>query len=113
MFGHPAENPTLRLTTDASELSIGAVLEQKAEDVWQPLGFFSKKLSSAQRNYSTYDRELLAVYEAIKFFRFMVEGRHFHIRSDHKPFVYAFRQKSEKASPRQLRHLDFISQFTT
>lgn len=110
---HPAENAPLRLTTDASDTAIGAVLEQKVEDIWQPLGFFSKKLNSAQQNYSTYDRELLAVYEAIKFFRYMVEGRNFAVRTDHKPLIFAFRQKAAKASPRQLRHLDFISQFTT
>ena len=110
---HPADYAPLRLTTDASDVAIGAVLEQEVEQTWQPLGFFSKKLNPAQRNYSTYDRELLAVYEAIKFFRHMVEGRNFSIRTDHKPLVYAFHQKSSKASPRQLRHLDFIGQFST
>ncbi|GFW83949.1 transposon Tf2-9 polyprotein [Trichonephila clavipes] len=33
--------------------------------------------------------------------------------TDHKPLTYAFRQKSDKCSPRQIRQLDFISQFTT
>jgi len=43
----------------------------------------------------------------------MQEGRTFDIRTDHKPLVHAFSQKPEKASPRPLRQLDFISQFTT
>jgi hypothetical protein len=75
--------------------------------------FFPKKLNNAQRSYSTYDRELLAIYEAIKHFRHSLEGRIFVVQTDHKPLVYAFRQRAEKASPRQLRHLDFIGQFTT
>jgi cleavage and polyadenylation specificity factor subunit 1 len=43
----------------------------------------------------------------------MLEGRQFAVFTDHKPLVFAFRQKTDKSSPRQLRHLEFISQFTT
>ena len=43
----------------------------------------------------------------------MVEGRSFVIYTDHKPITFAFRKKSNQCSPRQFRHLDFISQFTT
>lgn len=43
----------------------------------------------------------------------MIEGRSFHILTDHEPLTTAFFQKPEKASPRQLRHLDLIGQFTT
>lgn len=70
-------------------------------------------MTPAEEKYSTYDRELLAMYRGVRHFRHLLEGRIFHIKTDHKPLVYAFKQKSEKASPRQLRHLDFIGQFTT
>jgi len=43
----------------------------------------------------------------------MLEVHNFAIYTNHKPLIYVFRQKSDKLSPRQLRHLDFISQFTT
>lgn len=43
----------------------------------------------------------------------LIEGRRVIIRTDHKPLVYAFRQKLDKASPRQIRQLDFIAQFFT
>ena len=42
----------------------------------------------------------------------MFEAPHFVIKTDHKPLVYLFSQKPEKASHRQLRHLDYIFQFT-
>jgi hypothetical protein len=43
----------------------------------------------------------------------MLEARHFTVLTDDKPLTFAFHQKSDKYSPRQFNHLDFISQFTT
>lgn len=43
----------------------------------------------------------------------MLEGKVFTIYSDHKSLIYAFKQKLDEASSRQLRQLDFISQFST
>lgn len=110
---HPRGDAKLLLRTDASNVAMGAVLEQCQEKGSKPLGFFSKKLSDTQQRYSTYDRELLAIYSALKFFRHMVEGRDVTILTDHKPLQYAFAQASDKASERQRRQLDFISQITT
>lgn len=110
---HPRDNAPLLLTTDASDLACGAVLQQETNGVWEPLGFYSKKFSPQEQKYSTYDRELTAIFKAIKHFKHFIEGRHFTIQTDHKPLTYAFLQKSDKASPRQLRQLDFIGQFTT
>jgi cleavage and polyadenylation specificity factor subunit 1 len=91
---------------------MGAVLQQRVDNAWQPLAF-SKKLNSAQQKYSAYDRELLAVYEAVKHFRHMLEACHFTIFTDHKPITFAFQQKRDKCSPRQFNHLDSIAQLTT
>lgn len=41
----------------------------------------------------------------------MVKGKELIIKTDHKSLSFAFSQKSEKASPRQQRQLDFIGQF--
>lgn len=98
--------------TDASDVAIGAALKQKINDNWEPLGFFSRKLTSAEKNYSVYDRELLAVCKAIRYFSYILEARRFVMKTDHKPLIHAFSRKPEKASPRQLRHMDYIAQFT-
>ena len=74
---------------------------------------FSPKLKPSETRYSTFDRELLAIYLAIKHFRYFLEGRTFYIVTDHKPLTFAFSVSSDRHSPRQCRHLDFISQFTT
>ncbi|XP_045764373.1 uncharacterized protein LOC123869707 [Maniola jurtina] len=113
LLAHPDASTELAIVTDASDSAIGAVLQQKKNGVWQPLAFYSHKLSSAQRKYSPYDREMLAVYEAIKYFRHMVEARVFAVFTDHKPLTFAFKLNRDKNSPRQFRYLDFIGQFTT
>lgn len=113
LLAHPDCKAQLALVTDASDVAIGAVLQQLRDDVWEPLAYFSRKLSPCQRNYSPYDRELLAIYEAIKYFRHMVEARHFSVYTDHKPICFAFHERKLNCSPRQFRHLDYISQFTT
>lgn len=113
LLAHPVSDAELRITSDASNTAMGATLEQLVNDEWENLGFFSKKLSPAELNYSAYDRELTAVFNALKFFRPWVEGRIVRIRTDHKPLVHAFQQRSDKASPRQLRQLGFIGQFCT
>lgn len=109
----PKHNTQLALMVDASDIAIGAVLQQVVNDNFQPLGFYSERLNEAQRKYSTYDRELLSAYKAVRHFQHMLEGREFCIYTDHKPLQFAFKQKLDKASPRQIRHLDFLSQFTT
>ena len=114
LLAHPNCNAKLSLVTDASDTAIGAVLQQQTRGKGaEPLAFFSRKLNPAQLKYSTYDRELLAIYEAIKHFRHMVEAREFTIYTDHKPLTFAFNSRNDNCSPRQFRHLDLISQFTT
>ncbi|GBP61502.1 Retrovirus-related Pol polyprotein from transposon 17.6 [Eumeta japonica] len=43
----------------------------------------------------------------------MLEAKHFTVYTDHKPLCYAFHERKNNCSPRQFRHLDLISQFTT
>lgn len=113
LLSHPSHGAALALMVDASDIAMGAALHQVRNNSFEPLSFYSAKFSDTQRRYSTYDRELLAAYSAIRHFRYMLEGRNFTLYTDHKPLVFAFQQKPDKASPRQLRHLDFIGQFTT
>jgi len=91
---------------------MGAVVEQANNASWQPLTFFSRKFTPSQLKYSTFDRELTAIYEAIRHFRYLLEGREFTIYTDHKPLIYAFIKNSDR-SPRQSRLLSYIAQFST
>ena len=52
MLVHPQPNAATCITTDASNVAVGAVLEQFIDGQWRPISFFSKKLNPAQINYS-------------------------------------------------------------
>lgn len=109
---HPLSNSPLNLICDASDVAIDSTLQQLHGKLWKPLAFYSRKLSPAETRYSAFDRELLAIYISIKHFRFFLEGQTFSVLTDHKPLVNAMSSKTER-SPRQSRHLDYISQFTS
>ena len=113
LLAHPEPDAPTNIMTDASDIAVGAVLQQHTRGEWYPIAYFSKQLKPAESRYSTFDRELLAVYLAIKHFRYFLEGRPFHILTDHKPLTYALMSRPEQHSPRQVRHLDYISQFTS
>ncbi|XP_022833162.1 uncharacterized protein LOC111361060 [Spodoptera litura] len=99
---------------DASNTCVGAALQQYIQGRWQPLGFFSKKLNDAQKKYSTYDRELIAIYLAIRHFRRMFEGKEITVFTDHKPLTFALlRNNSKTETPMRTRYLHYISQFTS
>ena len=74
---HPIHDAELSLVVDASQVGIGAVLQQKRDDSWFPLAFFSKTLNPTQRKYSAFDRELLAAYSAIKHFHVQLKVGNF------------------------------------
>ena len=109
----PSATAETSINTDASDTAVGAVLQQRLDGVWMPISFFSRKLHSAETKYSTFDKELLAMYLALKKFRYFIEGRPVTLFTDHKPLTFVFNNVSDKWSPRLQRHLCFVSEFTT
>ena len=113
LLSYPTTNAPTCLMTDASDTAVGAVLQQHVNGVWRPISFFSRKMTFTEQRYSTFDRKLLAVYLAIKHFRYFLEGRQFHVLTYHKPLTFALNTKLDRHSPRQAQHLDYIAQFTS
>ncbi|RAL67224.1 hypothetical protein DID88_007999 [Monilinia fructigena] len=61
--------------TDSSDFAIGAVLSQPGQnEKYQPIAFYSRKLSPAELNYEIYDKELLAIVDAFREWRVYLEG---------------------------------------
>ena len=99
-LAHPDLEQPFILFTDASKIAIGAVLLQRDNSgVERAISFFSKKLSPAQRNYSTFERECLAIICALEQFRVYLLGRKFRLRTDHRALGWLL-SKEPKASAR-------------
>lgn len=64
-------------------------------------------------HYSTFGREFFPIYSALKNFRYFLEGQSFCILTYHEPLNYAFRGNHNSYSSREIRHLAYISEFTT
>ena len=79
---------------DASNVGIGAVLFQKDDtDGEHPIEYFSRKLNTAQKNYSTTEKECLAVVLAIEKFRQYIELMDFTVITDHSSLQWLMRQQ--------------------
>jgi len=100
------------LRTDASGFGIAGILNQyDGFGVLRPVNFYSRKYSSAEQNYDTYDPELLAIVETLEQWRHYLEGANHKvlIRCDHKNLEYF--QTSKVFSRRQARWSDTLSAY--
>ena len=102
---YPDSNDEYVLTTDASSIAAGAVLSSQNG----PIGFFSQQFRNAELNYSVYDKELLAVYKAVKHFEWLLFGRKFILKVDHKPLLHIFGTPAK--SERRRRQIEYLSTF--
>lgn len=58
---HPAPTASIVWTTDASHVALGAVVEQRVANEWQPLAFFSHKITGASTVHLGMDFSAMAV----------------------------------------------------
>lgn len=85
---YPDFEKSFILTTDASDVAIGAVLSQGSVGSDKPIAYASRTLSETESRYSTIEKELLAIIWAVKYFRPYLYGRQFTIYTDHKPLTW-------------------------
>ena len=81
------------ITTDASNVALGAVLSQGNLPNDRPVQYASRTLSETEQKYSTIEKELLAIIYAVKTFRPYIYGRKFLIYTDHRPLVWLWKLK--------------------
>ena len=101
------------LTTDASEVGIGAVLEQRQQNgIIKPVSYWSSKLRKYELNYSISEKEALACVAAMKKFQKYLLGRKFTLRTDYKALTTLLgKGKTKISSARTERWREKISMF--
>ena len=83
LLAYPDFNAPFEIHTDTSRLQIGAVISQEGK----PIAFYSRKMNSAQQNYTTTEKELLSIVATLKEFRNTLLG--------HQIAVYTYQQEWE------------------
>ncbi|CAN6566353.1 unnamed protein product [Malus baccata var. baccata] len=97
------------LMCDASDYALGAVLGQRKEKRPHVIYYASRTLNDAQWNYSTTEKELLAVVFALDKFRSYLLGTKVIIYTDHAALKYLFTKK--EAKPRLIRRMLLLQEF--
>ncbi|KAD7116858.1 hypothetical protein E3N88_04126 [Mikania micrantha] len=94
---------------DASDQAVGAVLGQRREKHFHPIYYASKTLNDAQENYTTTEKELLAVVFAFYKFRSYLVLSKTTVFTDHSALRFLFAKKDAK--PRLIRWILLLSEF--
>jgi hypothetical protein len=85
---YPDFNQSFILTTDPSGEGLGAVLSQGEGGKDLPVAFTSRTLNQAEKNYSTTEKELLAIVWGMRYFRPYLYGRKFTVLTNHRPLTW-------------------------
>nr|GEW81517.1 reverse transcriptase domain-containing protein [Tanacetum cinerariifolium] len=97
------------LMCDASDFAIGAILGQRHEKHFRPIHYASKTMTDAESNYTTTEKEMLAVVYAFKKFRSYLIMNKSIVYTDHSALKYLFAKKDAKA--RLLRWVLLLQEF--
>ncbi|CAN6567639.1 unnamed protein product [Malus baccata var. baccata] len=105
----PDWSTPFELMCDASDYAIGAVLGQRKKKLPHVIYYASRTLNGAQLNYSTTEKELLAVVFALDKFRSYLIGTKVIVFTDHAALKYLFTKK--EAKPRLIRWMLLLQEF--
>nr|GEX42108.1 reverse transcriptase domain-containing protein [Tanacetum cinerariifolium] len=103
------KNEPFELMCDASDYAIGAVLGQRVEKHFRPIHYASKTMTQAETNYTTTEKEMLAVVYAFEKFRSYLIMNKSIVYTDHSALKYFFAKKDAKA--RLLRWILLLQEF--
>ena len=94
---------------DANDYAMGAVLGQRTEKIFRAIYYASKTFNEAQENYSTIEKEMIAMVYAYEKFRPYILGSHVIMHIDHTTIKYLIKKKDVK--PRLIRWVLLLQEF--
>ena len=109
IMAKPDWNREFEIMCDASDFAMGAVLGHKDEKLFKAIYYASKTFNEAQENYSTTEKEMLAIVFSCEKFRPYILGSHVVIHTDHTAIKYLMAKK--EAKPRLIRWVLLLQEF--
>nr|GEV27701.1 reverse transcriptase [Tanacetum cinerariifolium] len=97
------------LMSDASDFAVGEVLRKRIEKHFKPIHYASKTMTEAESNYTTIEKEMLAIVYALEKFRSYLIMNKSIVYTDHSALKYLFAKKDAKA--RLLRWILLLQEF--
>ena len=105
----PEWDQEFEVMCDASDFAMGAVLGQRKEKILRAIYYASRTFNEAQENYSTTEKEMLAIVFACEKFRPYILGSHVIVHTDHAAIKYLMSKK--EAKPRLIRWVLPLQEF--
>ena len=109
LMAAPEWDHGFEIMCDASDFAMGAVLGQRKEKIFRTIYYASRTFNEAQENYSTTEKEMLAIVFACEKFRQYILGSHVIIHTDHAAIKYLLSKK--EAKPRLIRWVLLLQEF--
>nr|GFA32531.1 reverse transcriptase domain-containing protein [Tanacetum cinerariifolium] len=109
IFIAPNWDQPFELMCDASDFAVGVVLGQRIEKHFRPIHYASKTMNQSETNYTTTEKEMLAVVYAFEKFRSYLSMNKSIVYTDHSALKYLFTKKDAKA--RLLRWILLLQEF--
>jgi predicted nucleic acid binding AN1-type Zn finger protein len=105
----PDPTQDYQLYVDASNFAVGGVLCQETDGAIHPIAFESHKLTKAEQNYATHEKEMLAIIYCLKKWKHYLEPRKTTVISDHHSLQHLYKQPT--LTGKQARWMELISNF--
>ena len=105
----PEWDQGFKIMCDASDFAMGAVLGQRKENIFIAIYYASRTFNEAQENYSTTEKEMLAIVFSCDKFRPYILGSHIIVHTNHAAIKYLMSKK--EAKPRLLRWVLLLQEF--
>ena len=109
----PTPDGLFRLESDTLRVGVGSTLLQKQGDEWVVIGYHSKRLPTAAKNFGVTELELTRLLVNIHSFMQLLCNRYFEVLVDHKVIEYMIKSKTESPTTRLQTLLLKLSEYTT